>query len=447
MNDTKHTSSIIQTGKKRRIRRPGSKKQRNMALFVIFVLIAAAVGAYFIFSPKEEVFELRTYTTAGVLQSTIKDTLEISGTAAVRFQTNILTPESGILESLMVEEGDWVEAGELVAVVDAEALENSLITLQKQLVSQTRNYERFLLQNELSQYNLDQQRDSLLQLLITAEEQVESAAELYSMGSATMQDVESAKNQLDTAQSNLGSFDTEQVITDQLVELDKLDHQDSLLDLQDSIDMIFEQIEAANIHSPIRGQVVTIIEEMAIGAPIGNAVFLMEIADTEQPMIESAIEEQYISYIAVGHPVVVSIAGQEIPGNIEKIGLSAQAAASAGTPTVALEIAIDLYGQDHDPDHHDYTVLPGSSALVELVLQEIPDALILPRGPFLTSGNRQYVYKVEGNTAQRVNITVGNTTETLVEILSGVSVGDVIITSSYHQFIDYETVTLGGSND
>ena len=443
MNDTKHTSSIIQTGKKRRVRRPGSKKQRNMALFVVFVLIAAAIGAYFIFSPKEDVFELRTYTTAGVQQSTIQDTLEISGTATVRFQTNILTPESGLLESLMVEEGDWVEAGQLVAVIDAEALENSLLTLQKQLVSQTRNYERFLLQHKLNQNNLDQQQDALLQLIITTEEQVESVAELYSVGSATMQDVESAENQLDTAQSNLASFDTEQVIFLQLDKLDKLDHQDSLQDLQDSIDMIVEQIATANILSPIRGQVVSIIEEMAIGAPIGNAVFLMEIADTEQPMIEAAIEEQYISYIAVGHPVVVSIAGQEISGNIEKIGLSAQAAASAGTPTVALEIAID----QNDPDHQDYMVLPGSSALVSLVLQEIPDAFVLPRGPFLTSGNRQYVYKVEGNTAQRVNITVGNTTETLVEILSGVSVGDVIITSSYHQFIDFETVTLGGSDD
>ena len=441
MNDTKHTSSIIQTGKKRRVRRPGSKKQRNMALFVVFVLIAAAVGAYFIFSPKEDVFELRTYTTAGVQQSTIQDTLEISGTATVRFQTNILTPESGLLESLMVEEGDWVEAGQLVAVIDAEALENSLLTLQKQLVSQTRNYERFLLQHELSQNNLDQQRDALLQLIITTEEQVESVLELYSVGSATMQDVESAENQLDTAQSDLASFDTEQVISDQLFELDKLDYQDSLQDLQDSIDMIVEQIEATKIHAPIRGQVVSIVEDLAIGSPIGNAAFLMEIADTEQPMIEAAIEEQYISYIAVGHPVLVSISGQEIPGSIEKIGLSAQAAASAGTPTVALEIAID---QD---DQNDYLVLPGSSALVSLVLQEIPDAFVLPRGPFLTSGNRQYVYKVEGNTAQRVNIAVGNTTETLVEILSGVSVGDVIITSSYYQFIDYETVTLGGSDD
>ena len=412
-----------------------------MALFVVFVLIAAAVGAYFIFFPKEDVFELRTYTTAGVQQSTIQDTLEISGTATVRFQTNILTPESGLLESLMVEEGDWVEAGALVAVIDAEALENSLLTLKKQMVSQTRNYERFLLQHELSQNNLDQQREALLQFIITAEEQVESAVELYSVGSSTMQDVESAENQLDSAQSDLASFDTEQVISDQLFELDTLDYQDSLQDLQDSIDMIVEQIEATKIQAPIRGQVVSIVEDLAIGAPIGNAAFLMEIADTEQPMIEAAIEEQYISYIAVGHPVVVSIAGQEIPGSIEKIGLSAQAAASAGTPTVALEIAID------QNDQNDYLVLPGSSALVSLVLQEIPDAFVLPRGPFLTSGNRQYVYKVEGNTAQRVNITVGNTTETLVEILSGVSVGDVIITSSYYQFIDYETVTLGGLDD
>ena len=438
MNENKHTSSIIQTTKNRRVRRPGSKKQRNTVIFVILVLVAAVAAAYIIFSPKEQTYELRTYTSEPVQQSTIQDTLEISGIVNVRFQTNILATESGVLESVLASEGDWVEENQIVAVIDAENLETSLLSSQQQLVTQTRNYERFLLHHEQDLLGVAQQRNVLQTAVTEAEEQLAETAQLYKLGSATLQSLEAAEEHLIDTQSSLEKFTSEQLIDQQLFELDNLDYQDNLLSIRETIADLEEQLENTNIRTPIKGQVVSVINELAIGRSISVSTSIMEIADTDQPLIEAEIEEQYVSYISVGHPVVVSVSGQYIPGSIEKIGLSAQAPSGGGTPTVSLEIAVE-------PE--DQLILIGSSALVEFVLQEIENALVLPRGPYLTTGNRQYLFKIEDNEAQRIEITVGSVTETQVEILTGVSAGDEIITSSYLQYIDYEKVTLGEIDD
>lgn len=438
MNDTKHTASIIQSSKKRRVRRPGSKKQRNTVIFVIIVLAAAVTAAYFIFSPKEETYDLRNYISEQVQLETIQDILEISGVVNVRYQTNILASESGVLESVLLSEGDWVEANQIVAVIEAENLENSLDSLNQQLTTQSRNYERFLLLQDQNLLGISQQRQTLLSTKSDAKEQQDSTKQLYNLGSATLQSLESAEEQLADAEAGIMNFDQEQLIALQLFELDNLDYQDALQAIRDDIGTLEVQLENTHIRTPIGGQVVTVIDDLAIGTAINSAAFIMEIADISQPIIEAEIEEQYVSYISEGHQVMIAVSGQFFNGSIEKIGLSAQTPSNGGTPTVSLEIAIEPGEQ---------LVLPGSSAVVSLVLQEIENALVLPRGQYLTTGNRQYVYRIEGNEAHRINITVGAVTETLVQILAGVTAGDEIITSSYHQYIDFETVQIGETDD
>jgi HlyD family secretion protein len=78
-----------------------------------------------------------------------------------------------------------------------------------------------------------------------------------------------------------------------------------------------------------------------------------------------------------------------------------------------------------------------------VLIGETPDAMVLPRGQYLTSGNRRYLYRVEGETATRIPFEYGTITDSYVQIVSGVAPGDVIITSTYQNFIDYPTIELG----
>ena len=135
---------------------------------------------------------------------------------------------------------------------------------------------------------------------------------------------------------------------------------------------------------------------------------------------------------------MVTISGQDFPGSIERIGLLAVIPSGGGPPEVELDLSVEV---------EDFEALPGGTALAELIVGVVPDALVLPRGPFLSTGNHLYLYKVEGSTAVRTQATFGAVTEQYVQIVSGVSAGDEIVTSSYQNYIDFASIDLGGGND
>ena len=93
----------------------------------------------------------------------------------------------------------------------------------------------------------------------------------------------------------------------------------------------------------------------------------------------------------------------------------------------------------------------GKGAAIQTIFREagknLPDVLVLPRGPYLVTGNRTYLYLVEGAAAVRTPVTYGAVTEQYVQIISGVTVGDEIITSSYQNYIDFESIDLEAGND
>jgi HlyD family secretion protein len=88
------------------------------------------------------------------------------------------------------------------------------------------------------------------------------------------------------------------------------------------------------------------------------------------------------------------------------------------------------------------SLLVGSTAAGVLQLGAKEDVLLLPRGPYLTTGGQRYLYVIEGDTARRVEVTFGDVEGQQVEILNGVAAGDEVIVSGYQNFAEYETVKL-----
>ena len=104
MSDTsstdKHHESIIGSSKTRRVRRPGSKRQLRIILYVFVIVVAAVAAAYFILRPEDESYTLRDFTTSVVEVRTIQDDLQLGGTVRARTEATVRAPAAGILESV-----------------------------------------------------------------------------------------------------------------------------------------------------------------------------------------------------------------------------------------------------------------------------------------------------------------------------------------------------------
>lgn len=434
----KHKESIIKS-LRTKVRRPGSGRQLRIIIFVFVIIALAIAAAYFLLRPKDESYTLRDYSTAVVEVRTIQDDLQLGGTVRARTEATIRTPVSGVLASIAVEVGDWVTPGQVVAVLDAEDLRDTYEAQKRNLVQSTRAHESLLLSREQAKLISSRIREDLEASLEEAKEALKNTQELRKLGTISSAALGDAEDFVKTVEEALEDHDEDADIAEKFNQIDKLNSEDNLAAISESISDLEEQLAETAITSPVEGRVVWIIDTItAVGNKITENEVLIQVADTRDPFVESVIEEQYLSDISLGQEVVITLSGREFNGAVERIGLLATTPGGGGPPEVDLDLSVVA---------ENFEALPGGTALVELVVGVVPDALVLPRGPYLSTGNRLYLYKVDGSTAVRTQATFGAVTERYVEIISGVSAGDEIITSSYQNYIDFESVDLGDDND
>jgi HlyD family secretion protein len=428
---------VAKGGATGRVRRAGSRRQARIALFVILVIAAVLVAGYIWFIPREETQTVNDYSVSTVTVTTLQDTVELSGVVSARAEATVTAPESGTMGLLLVAEGDWVANNQLLAILETEDLNDQLDSRQLALEREQRDFDRFLLQHEYDLRSYDRKRENLLDALADAQEELADTTELYQLGSASLTELEEWEDTVDGAQDAVDDHDAEVEEALAIHELNKSNYEDDLQTIREEIGDLEERILDARVTSPMAGRVISIADAATTsGERISQYQTLMDIADSRNPVIQTEIEEQYVGLISTGQPVAVDISGTRVAGVIERIGLTAVSSSDGGTPTVELDIAVDVA---------DTEITIGTSTIVEVLIGEVADAVVLPRGPYLTSGNRKYLYRVDGTTATRLEVTYGTITDSSVQIIAGVEPGDQIITSSYTNFIDFSTVQLGGN--
>lgn len=430
----KRMAPIISSGP---VRRPGSGRQFGLAAFVLVVVAGLLGGGYLWFSPREETVRVTGYTVGMVDRRTLQDTIELGGSVRARHQATVTAPEPGVIARLFVAEGDWVQQGERVAELDSESLRESLASLERSIERSIREYERFLLQHEYTTARHERQRRALETRVEDAMNDLLETERLAATGSVAAVEVRNARRSVDEAREALAGHEMDVTEAVALHRLSRENYEDDIAFTRREIAALERRLAATAITSPVSGRVVTISSAARTpGELLQQHQAILVLADTRDPVIETEIEEHYLSRIEVGRNVAVEIGGTRFLGSIERIGQLASVPADGGAPVVEIDVGIDLGGGE---------IVPGSSALVEILIGETEGALVLPRGPYLTSGNRRWIYRVDGDTATRVDVEYGLVTASFVEIRSGLSYQDMVITSSYAAFIDRGTVILGGN--
>ncbi len=432
--DEKRAAPIVGSS---RIRRPGRRRQLSLALFVILVVGGVVVGGYGLLAPRNEISTISGYSITAVTQRTLQDTVELGGTVTARHSATVTAPEQGIIAHLHVSEGDWVTAGQLVAELDSDALRDSIASLERRLERSARELDRFLLQHEYSLSRFERQARNLVETRDDAVAKLREVEELAAFGSAPLAELREAERRVSEAARAIDNHEADVAEAIALHALARQNHEDDIAYTREELATLERRLSATRIIAPLTGRVVTVSAvARTAGTSLSQHQTILQIADTRDPLIESQIEEQYVSRIEVERPVVVDIGGTRLHGAIERIGQIAAVRSDGGAPVVEIDVRVDLDGGE---------ILPGSSALIEVLIGEIQGALVLPRGPYLTSGNRRYLYRVDGDSATRVEVEYGTITSSWVQIISGVEEEDRIITSTYSGYIDQLKVTLGGT--
>jgi len=146
------------------------------------------------------------------------------------------------------------------------------------------------------------------------------------------------------------------------------------------------------------------------------------------PEVRTLVGREAAPRLRAGQRGGAEIEGRTYPLEIVRIG-----------PAGGLDVEIDLRFTGEPP-----AVAPGSSLYVRLPLGEPAEALLLDRGAFFqaTGGHWVWVLDAAGETASRREIRLGRQNPEVYEVLSGLTPGERVITSTYDQMEGAEELVL-----
>ena len=307
--------------------------------------------------------------TADVVRETVSNFLVATTTLSAERSLDVLARASGEVVEVLVEEGDAVRGGQLLAQLDPSDARLALAEAQAHYDNIQREYTR--------------------------------TVELAKHGGVTDQELENQRYQ---------------------IELRTI-----------ALERSRQQLANTEVRSPITG----IVGERSVtpGATISTNTRLFHVLDPDPLLAVIHIPDAGRQSLRAGLGVQIQAAGGvRASGVIDRI--SPVVEAESGT----VKVTVELDGAGTDAG----ALVPGSFVTVLVPTETRPNAVVVPKRAILLERDQSIVYRVQEGVAVRTPVAVGLSAQDLVEITSGLSVGDVVVTIGNESLRDGAPVRAAG---
>jgi len=232
--------------------------------------------------------------------------------------------------------------------------------------------------------------------------------------------------QLEKAKFNLKLLEDREYRQRILLEREAISQEDYDVSLNElnvvkaDIELIKAQIDKTEIRTPFNG--VIGLKNVSEGSFVNTTTVIATLQNINPLKIDFSIPEKYSGMVKVGDPVKFKIVGTDkvYTGKVYAI----EPKIDPLTRTLKMRA---LYS---NPARN---ILPGSFADVELVLNEIDDALMVPTHSIVPELKGQKVFLFKNGNAVPQNVEIGIRTDTTVQVTKGLSENDTLITSGILQ--------------
>ncbi|HHX01379.1 MAG TPA: HlyD family efflux transporter periplasmic adaptor subunit [Firmicutes bacterium] len=418
---------IINKPKKRR----KQTRTKSLGLYIFTVVIMAGIvfAAYRYFFPKEEEFVLNFYTYAEVGTMDFIDRITTGGTVTPEQVIEIKAPALANVIKILVAEGDDVNEGtpllqlysqnlydaQAKALADLEASRQALVQL---LDDQA--YELITVQEKVAKAQQD---------LNTKQANYELQAMLYEYGAVAKVNLDEAAQAVTAAQQSLRAAERELATTIRTQENALKQAEKNVAEFEAELESLTEKIASLVVTAPISGRILNL--NTKIDAEVQEASVLLTIADLTTQFVKCQVSVSQAERFSVGSPAEIVIGQNRFPAVVTYIAPKAQQTQDGAMVDVYLQL-------ETNPS----LFRPYSSVTANIHLGIYRNSLYLPRGTYLTSGQQLFVYVIEGNKAVRRDVRFGLIEGNNIQILSGLELGDKVITNSYDQFRHLDEIEI-----
>ena len=330
---------------------------------------------------------------------------KVSGTVTSDDESSIYVATTAKCTAVYFEAGDTVEKGDIICTLD--------------LGSTQASYNAAKISYDSAAASYAQQRELFDKQIALYEKALENTKALYEIGAATQLEVDQAELQLLSAKAQRDST------------LSQLRAgMESYRANIEQLGLVMDDVDSkGNVIAPAGGMLasLTATEGGYVSANYPVAV----ISGAEQMKVTVYVSEALVPKLAIGDAARVSIAA----ANADFTGVIRSVEQTANLQTKLYAVVLSVPSDVTD-------LISGMFADVTFYTETSEGAIAIPSEVVQTSNGVQYVYVVENGTAKYVAITTGLTGDGVTEVLSGLTVGQQLVTKGQQYLSDGDAVRI-----
>ncbi len=407
------------------------KNQKKLLYLLIglIVLLTIAVIAKSRNKPKgEKVF------TEKVARRHIVELVSASGKIFPVTEVKISSDVSGEVVELLVEEGDSVVAGELLARIDPDAYQSQVERGRAAV-----NASKAQLANARAQVdNLRAQKEQIMAQLINARDIHRRNEQLLQDGVISQAEFETSQSNLKALEANLRSAEASIRSAQESVKAAEFNVQSAEATLKE----LQTSLRRTNLYAPINGIVSKLnVEEgeRVVGTIQMAGTEVMRIADLHAMEIQVEVSETDIPKVAIGDKVDIEVdayVDRKFKGKVRQIAHSSNDPAGIAGNTAALStdqvanfvVTIDILQESYSDlisPGKPYPFRPGMSASVDIRTREVDNALSVSiqavgaREDEEKNELQEVVFRIQEDTVSMIPVKTGVQDDDYIQIVEG----------------------------
>ncbi len=188
------------------------------------------------------------------------------------------------------------------------------------------------------------------------------------------------------------------------------------------------QVESLSVKTQVAGTIQTIALELGQQIQTGDSIATL--ADHSSLIAELKVQELQVQDIAIGQPVIIDTRSSEFKGVVSRVDPRVQ----QGMVQVDVEISDKLPAEAR----------PDLNIEGRIVVKKISDALFVKRPNFAPRNTEVKLFSLS-NDKQFINrrqVKLGITSVSQVQINSGLSEGDYIVTTDISEYIQHQQILI-----
>ena len=360
-----------------------------MKKIIILLAIISSVTALVVWKKMDKSQQSLQVNSEQVAKEVLSDSILASGNLIFNTQIQIRSEVTGIVTQVLVEEGEYVEQGQVLMQLDQTAFAADVANNQAAV-----NAQKIEIEFVTEQYN-------------EMRRQYAVKSKLFKQKLIGADDLAQFKSQLNVSQIKVKAA------------------QERLNQNKASLDFSKDRLNKTTFKASMPGLIAAVDvkpgETVIAGTTniVGSA--LMTLADPKTILAELRVDEADIASVQPGMKVEVFSAAnpkKSISGDVTSIGTSAR----ADRQGLGLYFRVKVLLADSQQ------LYPGMSCRAEIITAQSDESLSVPISAILKDGDKNYVWVIDNDRAKKQWVDIGMATDTRQQITNGLNAQQVVVT-------------------